>query len=139
MVIAALIALQLAAAQPTAPPTGVLSELPPQTLAPGRCALFLWDKASRQRIAMLSPAPAALRARIDGQVIDLPQASAAGTAVMGFAPTARYRSAARQFDVAISILPTGSGGAVVREGTLTITEADGSALVVPVAGILGCT
>lgn len=134
MVIAALIALQVAAAQPVGP----LTELPPQQLEPGRCALFLWDRASRQRIAMLSPTPASLRARIDGQIVDLPQASASGTAVMGFAPSARYRSASRQFDVALTILPTGTGGAVVRDGSLTITEADGSALVLPVAGILGC-
>ncbi|OYQ24034.1 hypothetical protein CHU93_16550 [Sandarakinorhabdus cyanobacteriorum] len=136
MVIAALIALQVAAAAPAA---GPLTELPPQQLEPGRCALFLWDKASRQRIAMLSASPtASLRARIDGQLIDLPQASASGSAVMGFAPNARYRSAARQLDVAVTILPTGSGGAVVRDGSLTVTEADGSALVIPVAGILGC-
>jgi hypothetical protein len=137
MVIAALIALQVSAA--AAPAAGPLTELPPQQLEPGRCALFLWDKASRQRIAMLSASPtAALRARIDGQLTDLPQASASGSAVMGFAPNARYRSATRQLDVAMTILPTGSGGAVVRDGSLTITEADGSAIVVPVAGILGC-
>ena len=134
MVIAFLLAAQLAAATL---PAG-LGELPPQTLPAGRCALFLWDRASRQRIAMLSPTPASLRARIDGQIVDLPQASASGTAVMGFAPSARYRSASRQFDVALTILPTGTGGAVVRDGSLTITEADGSALVLPVAGILGC-
>jgi hypothetical protein len=134
MVIAALIALQVAAAQPVGP----LSELPPQQLEPGRCALFLWDRASRQRIAMLSATPAALRARIDGQITDLPQAGSSGSAVMGFAPNARYRSATRQFDVAMTILPTGTGGAVIRDGAITITEADGSALVVPVAGILGC-
>ncbi len=136
MVIALLIALQLAGA---AAPAGPLAELPPQVLEPGRCALFLWDKSSRQRIVMLSANPAALRGRIDGQMTDLPLASASGTAVMGFAPSARYRSASRQFDVALTILPTGSGGAVVRDGSLTITEADGSALVIPVAGILGCT
>lgn len=134
MVIAALIALQLATAQAAGP----LTELPPQVLEPGRCALFLWDKSSRQRIAMLTTTPAALRARIDGTLTDLPQDSASGTAVMGFAPTARYRSAARLFDVVLSIVPTGSGGAVVRDGSLTITQADGSALVLAVAGILGC-
>ncbi len=134
MVIAALIALQVAAAVPVGP----LTELPPQRLEPGRCALFLWDRASRQRIAMLSPTPASLRARIDGTMTDLPQASASGSAVMGFAPTARYRSATRQFEVNLTILPTGTGGAVVRDGAITITEADGSALVIPVAGILGC-
>jgi hypothetical protein len=134
MVIAALIALQVVAAQPVGP----LTELPQQQLEPGRCALFLWDRASRQRIIMLSATPAALRARIDGQINDLPQASSSGTAVMGFAPNASYRSATRQFEVAMTIAPTGTGGAVIHNGSLTITEADGSALVVPVAGILGC-
>ena len=135
MVIAALIALQVAAVQPAAP----FSELPPQPLESGRCALFLWDKASRQRIAMLATTPTpSLRARIDGQLVDLPQAGASGSAVMGFAPATRYRSASRQFDVAMTILPTGTGGAVVRDGSITVTETDGSALVIPVAGILGC-
>lgn len=140
--IAALIALQLATAQPTPAPAPAppppLAELPPQTLAAGSCALFLWDRASGTRIAMLGTVPPILRAVIDGRSTDLPRETAEGTAVLGFAPVARYRSASRQFDVALAILPTSAGGAVVREGSLTITEADGSARVIPVAGIAGC-
>jgi hypothetical protein len=134
-VIAVMMALQLAVAAPPAP----LAELPPQQLETGRCALFLWDRASGTRIAMLGNAPPQLRAVIDGRLTDLPQDSASGTAVLGFAPTARYRSASRQYDVAVTILPTSAGGGVVRDGSLTITEADGSARVIPVAGILGCS
>jgi hypothetical protein len=133
-VIAALLALQLATAQPPGP----LAELPPQTLEQGRCALFLWDRGSGTRIAMLGNAPPLFRAVIDGRLTDLPQDGASGTAVLGFAPIARYRSASRQYEVALTILPTGNGGAVVRDGSLTITESDGGALVIPVAGILGC-
>lgn len=134
MVIAALMALQLATATP-APPLG---ELPQQELAAGQCALFLWDRASGKRIAMLIPSPPSLRALIDGRIIDLPREAADGSAVMGFAPNSRYRSANRSYDVRLTILPATTGGAVVRDGSLTITEADGSALVLPVAGLAGC-
>jgi hypothetical protein len=134
LVIAALIALQLAGTT-AAPP---LAELPQQELAAGQCALFLWDRASGTRIAMLGNNPAILRLISDGRLTDLPQDSASGTAVMGFAPEARYRSSGRHYDVTLTILPATSGGAVVRDGSLTITQADGGALVIPVAGILGC-
>lgn len=134
MVIAALIAAQLAAA--SLPPG--LSELPPQPLPAGECALFLWDRASTQRFAMLGRNPALLRLVIDGQINDLPVTTTEGTAVLGFAPVSRYRSATRSYEVRLTILPATAGGAVVRDGSLTITEADGSALVLPVAGLAGC-
>jgi hypothetical protein len=134
MVIAALLAFQIAAATLPAP----FTELPQQEVAPGTCALFLWDRASGQRIAMLIPGPPGLRAVIDGRITDLPRDAAEGDAVMGFAPISRYRSAARRLEVRLTILPATSGGAVVRDGSLTITEADGSALVLPVAGLAGC-
>jgi hypothetical protein len=129
MVITALIALQLAAG---------LAELPPQQLAPGQCALFLWDRASGRRIAMLGRTPPILRAIIDGRAMDLPAETREGEAVMGFAPTSRFRVAGRIYDVRLTILPATAGGAVVRDGSLTITEADGSAVVLPVAGLAGC-
>ncbi|WP_439546908.1 hypothetical protein [Sandarakinorhabdus sp.] len=134
MVIAALIAAQLAA---TSLPAG-LTELPPQPLPAGECALFLWDRASTKRFAMLGRNPALLRLMIDGQINDLPVIATEGTAVLGFAPTSRYRSATRSYEVRLTILPATAGGAVVRDGSLTITESDGSALVLPVAGLAGC-
>ena len=134
MVIALLVAAQLAAA---ALPAG-LGELPPQALPAGECALFLWDRASARRFAMLGRNPAMLRLMIEGKAVDLPQTTAEGSAVLGFAPTTRYRSASRSYEVRLTILPATAGGAVVQDGSLTITEADGSALVLPVAGLAGC-
>jgi len=134
MVIALLVAAQLAAA---ALPAG-LGELPPQALPAGECALFLWDRASTKRFAMLGRNPAMLRLMIEGKAVDLPQTTAEGSAVLGFAPTSRYRSASRSYEVRLTILPATAGGAVVQDGSLTITEADGSALVLPVAGLAGC-
>jgi hypothetical protein len=134
MVITVLMALQLAAATP-APPLG---ELPQQEMTAGQCALFLWDRATGKRIAMLIPVPPSIRAVIDGRLTDLPREAADGTAVMGFAPNSRYRSANRNYDIRLTILPATTGGAVVRDGSLTITENDGSALVLSVAGLAGC-
>lgn len=141
MVIAALIAAQVAAAQPSTPPAALpaqLGELPPQELPAGQCALFLWDRASGKRMAMMTANPAILRLVIDGRSTDLPRAAAEGTAVMGFAPITRYRSANRSYDVRLTILPASTGGAVVRDGSLAITESDGTSMVLPVAGLAGC-
>ena len=136
MIITALLALQLAAAQPALP--APFTELPQQVLEAGQCALFLWDRASGKRIAMLGREPALLRAIIDGRSTDLPVEVREGETVMGFAPISRYRSATRSFEVRLTILPATAGGAVVRDGSLTITQADGSAIVLPVAGLAGC-
>jgi hypothetical protein len=87
---------------------------------------------------MLGGTPATLRAIIDGRSTDLPAEQREGEEVMGFAPISRFRSANRSFEVRLTILPATVGGAVVRDGSLTITEADGSALVLPVAGLAGC-
>lgn len=138
MVIAALIAAQLAAAQPAPQLPAPLAELPPQEVTAGQCALFLWDRASGKRIAMLMANPPFLRLIIDGRSTDLPREMAEGTAVMGFAPITRYRSASRHYDVRLTILPATAGGAVVRDGSLAITERDGTSTVLPVAGLAGC-
>jgi hypothetical protein len=87
---------------------------------------------------MLANAPPVLRVMIDGRSTDLPQDRAEGPAVMGFAAHASYRSAARRFDTRLLLEPASAGGAVVRDGSLTITADDGSAIVTAVAGIAGC-
>ncbi len=112
--------------------------MPPQPLPPGECALFLWDRASTKRFAMLGRNPAVLRLLINGRITDLPVTGTEGDAVLGFAPIARFRSEGRSYEVRLTILPATAGGAVVRDGSLTITEADGGALVLPVAGLAGC-
>ena len=137
MVIAALMALQLATATP-APVPAPFAELPPQLLEAGQCALFLWDRGSGKRIAMLGRTPPVLRAIIDGRSTDLPAEASEGETILGFAPVSRYRSVSRSFEVRLTILPATAGGAVVRDGSLTITQTDGSAIVLPVAGLAGC-
>lgn len=132
-----LIALLLAAALPAASPLG-LDELPPQPLAKGSCALFLWDRASQQRVVMATAAPAQILVMRGGKPVLLSRSGATGTAVLGFAPHAEYGDGAGQIAIDITITPAEGGGGVVRDGAITVTTGDGSSIVAPVAGIIGC-
>ncbi|MEY2883641.1 MAG: hypothetical protein RL490_1365 [Pseudomonadota bacterium] len=116
-----------------------LDELPPQVLPPKSCAMFLWDRTSQRRIAMLTAEPGTLRIARGG-VKTLPQAGGDGESVLGFRPHAAYGTGPDRIEVALTITANdaGVGGAVIREGSMTVLLADGSALVTPVAGLIGC-
>jgi hypothetical protein len=133
-----LLALLLATAAPLASPLG-LDELPPQTLAKNTCALFLWDRASQQRVVMATAAPAQIMVMRRGKPVVLAQSGASGTAVLGFAPNAIYGEGAAQIAVDIIVVAAEGGGGVVRDGAITVTGGDGSSIVAPVAGIIGCS
>ena len=115
-----------------------LAELPPQVLPPNSCALFLWDRASEQRVVMAVAAPAQIKLVRGGKTLVLPQMDSEGAPVLGFAPHARYGDAALMVGLDLEIVASEAGGAVVRNGAVTVTEADGSAVVAPVAGLVGC-
>lgn len=116
-----------------------LAELPPQTLAPNSCAMFLWDRASQQRVLMAVAQPPTIRIN-SGGVRDLARRDASGTPVMGFAPRASFADAKLTITLALEIIPSPAavGGAAIREGVMTVTGPDGVAVVTPVAGLIGC-
>jgi hypothetical protein len=128
-----LLALLLAAATPLG-----LDELPPQNLAKGSCALFLWDRASQQRVVMATAAPAQIMVMRRGKPVLLARAESSGTAVLGFAPHATYGDGAARIALDITVDPAEGGGGVVHDGAITVTAGDGSSIVAPVAGIIGC-
>lgn len=134
---ALLLLLLMAAA--TAPPLLPLAELPAQTLAPNSCAMFLWDRASERRVLMAMAQPPTIRIN-SGGVRDMAQRSASGAPVMGFAPNATYADTTLTIALTLTITPNaaGIGGAVIRDGVMTITGPDGAAIVTPVAGLIGC-
>jgi len=116
-----------------------LGELPPQVLPPNSCAMFLWDRASEKRVVMAVSTPAMVRVIRGGKSVDLPQSMADGTPVLGFSPKARYGDASFGVGLDLDIVPSEGGGAVIRNGAVTVTQADGSAVVAPVAGLVGCS
>jgi hypothetical protein len=115
-----------------------LGELPPQVMQPNSCALFLWDRASEKRVVMALANPAMVRVMRGGKTVDLPQTNADGATVLGFAPRASYGGAGFSVATSLEIVPSEGGGAVIRSGAVTVTQADGSAVVAPVAGLVGC-
>jgi hypothetical protein len=139
-----LAAMLLAAPAQAAEPASALpfGELPPQVLAKGSCAMFLWERAGSSRVAMVVAGEApVLRVLRDGKLTSLAAVpgSASGTPVMGFAPSQRFADAQTAVSIDVTIIPNPDGiGGVVRDGALTLTRPDGEAVVAPVAGLLGC-
>ncbi|GGI84113.1 hypothetical protein GCM10007973_20810 [Polymorphobacter multimanifer] len=128
-----LLALALAA-----PPE--LGELPPQKLARGQCALFLWDRASRKRFAMWPVGGALLLAEAGtSRSLALVPGTATGNPAFGITPRARFEAGGESvaLDLILEAAP-GAASATVQDGILTRTLADGTAVVLPVAGIIGC-
>jgi hypothetical protein len=135
-----LAALLLAAVAATVESPLPLGELPPQQLAKDRCALVLWERSTRRRVAMAEINPGSMRVLSGGVVATLTEASADGERVIGFAPRARYGVAGLQVETSLAIVANdaAAGGAIVRDGVITVTGSDGVAVVAPVAGIIGC-
>jgi hypothetical protein len=131
--------LPLLLATATAEPLLPLAELPAQTLAPNSCAMFLWDRGSERRVLMAIAQPPTIRIN-NGGVRNMAQRSASGAPVMGFAPNATYADQTLTITLALTIKPDagGIGGAVIRDGVMTMTGRDGAAIITPVAGLIGC-
>lgn len=136
-----LLAFGLAAAAPApdAESPLPLAELPPQVLPAGTCALFLWDRATRRRVLMATTSPSRIRIVHAGSMAVLDATSAEGETVFGFAPRARYKGPGFEIGLDLAIVANDAGGAVIRDGSITFTAADGGAVVAPVAGLVGCS
>jgi hypothetical protein len=119
--------LALAAALP------MLGLVPPQPLPEGQCAMALWDRASGERVALVTRE--ALVLVLDGALLRLAPVAAQA----GFVAEADYAaggvSARHQL-----VLETGADGRAgrVEDGVLVVWRGDGTELVTPVAGLIGC-
>ncbi len=128
--------LLLAAAAPASSPLP-LAELPPQVLAKGSCAMFLWERSSQHRVVMAIAEPATIRVNA-GSVQTLAQAGGDGAPVLGFRPHAVYGDDRLRVELSLAITADDAGGAIIRDGAITVSMAGGDAVVSPVAGLVGC-
>ncbi len=115
-----------------------LGELPPQVMPAGSCAMFLWERSTRRRVLMATARQATAKVIYDGKAATLTQTGADGPAILGFSPHSRYAAQGYAIGVDLAIDANESGGAIIRDGTLTFTASNGAAVVAPVAGIIGC-
>lgn len=134
----ALFLLQAAVAAAPAPP--VPGPLPQQALPVRGCAAYLWSVADRRLAAMAAAEPGSLRLAIDGKPVDLARVEQAGVASFGFTETATYRrgNISATLTLQIAIRADLADGATVPVASLSIARGAGDALVMPVAGLIGC-
>jgi hypothetical protein len=144
MMIAMLLpALLLGQTAPQASIDGLpLGAIPRQTLPEHGCAAFLWSVGTtRALVAMASAEPASLRLSIDGAIVDLPRDTQQGAAGFGFAETTAYRAGATSATLVMSVKTRGDlkEGAAVSDATLRLDREGKDSIVLPVAGMIGCT
>lgn len=119
-----------------------LGALPRQTMPEHGCAAFLWSiGTTRALVAMAGAEPGNLRLSIDGTITDLPRDTQQGTAGFGFAETTAYRAGTTSATLVMSVKTRGDlkDGAAVPEATLRLDRDGKDSVVVPVAGMIGCS
>ena len=82
-----------------------------------------------------------LRLSVDGRTVDLTRTGQAGTLLLGFGTTMSYAGddIASRLDMTIVPRENLVAGAQVSEGALEVTRTGADTIIVPVAGLVGCT
>jgi hypothetical protein len=107
-----------------------LGELPQQSVAPGRCVLFLWSRTEPpRRVAMVDESAATLRLMLDGKPMDLARIEPGRYAAGPLAATLSADFVDR---------PGMAPGSAIAEGALRLEQAGEDALVTPVGGLRSC-
>lgn len=119
-----------------------LGDLPPQSLPQAGCAAYLWSVGDQQRrmVAVATAAAGVLRLSLDGRATDLARAGPAAGGPYGLEGEGVYRGPAANARIALEIVTREDlrDGAIVPTGTLTVERPGSDAMVVPVAGLIGC-
>ena len=142
--IALLFALQVTPLAPpsAAAPAPLLGAIDRQELPATGCAVFLWSSAGdRKLVAMATATPARIRlSPFGGPVTDLAWVSGEGTASFGFARSATYKAGETTVTLSLTVTARAdlSAGAAVPQGALMLEVPGRDAVVVPVAGLIGC-
>jgi len=118
-----------------------ISGLPPQTLPAKGCAAFLWTRTpSMTLVAMATTDPTALRLSLDGTAQDYPISAQNGIGGLGFSQVTEYKGSGVTATLQVTVRNDASApkNGSISDGTLRIERSGHDALVVPVAGAIGC-
>jgi len=119
-----------------------IGAIPKQELPEKGCAAFLWTKTpSGALVVMLTSDPAQIRFAPGGVVTDLVRTTQSGLGGAGFAGNTEYAGADLHVVVDMEILLRDDlkEGAAVPVGTLRVDRVGQDSIIVPVAGIIGCS
>ena len=138
VIIILLLAAQAVSVAPA--PTPALGAIGPQAMPAKGCAAFVWSIADRKLVAMATAEPAQIRLSIDGRTIDFARVAEQGEGGLGFAGSTDYAGGDMTVNVEMKIVARGNltKGAQVTDAVLRVERRGGDALVVPVAGLIGC-
>ena len=136
-----MIAIFLAAVLAQTPTTFTLDAIGRQSLPRTGCAAFLWNTSDRRLVAMASADASTLRLAIDGRTVDLARTAQDGPLSLGFGKQARYEGAGVSATLDMAVVPRENlvAGAQVPDGSLEVSRAGADTLIVPVAGLIGCS
>lgn len=117
------------------------AELPPQKLAPGQCALFLWARTTpARRFLMATQNPASARVSLDGRTLDVPLTAWDGEAFYGVHDTQTFTGDGITLTVRFTAEARKGlvGGLVVPSASVEYRDAAGWETVIPAAGMIAC-
>lgn len=125
---------------PSAPPAP-LGPIGSQSLPAAGCAAFLWSTTDRQLVAMATASSATLRVSIDGRTVDLVRSAQQGAVTLGFGATTSYGADGieARLDMTIVARENLTAGAQVSQASLQVDRPGHDSIIVPVAGLIGCT
>ncbi len=119
-----------------------IGAIPKQQLPAKGCAAFLWSMTpSHALIAMADADTATIRLSIGGGQKDFAMTAQNGGGTLGFSQTTTYRGGdlTATLDISITTKADLTAGASIPEGTLRLDQAGKDTVVVPVAGLIGCS
>lgn len=139
-----------AATSQTAPsPTGgqsgstaaMLGPIGKQVMPAKGCAAFLWGTTDRTLVAMAGAETGRIRVAIDGKPIDYLRADESGAGGFGFAGVTTYRGGDLTIALDMTIVSRDdlASGAMIPAATLRIDRPGRDTVILPVAGMVGCT
>ncbi|WP_445194025.1 hypothetical protein ACT009_05255 [Sphingomonas sp. Tas61C01] len=128
------------AATIAAPSPMSLDAIGQQKMPAKGCAAFVWSMADRKLVAMATAEPAQIRLSIDGRTVDLARVAEQGEGGLGFGGSIDYAGGdvTVNFEMKIVARRDLTKGAQVTDAVLRVERRGGDALVVPVAGLIGC-
>lgn len=114
--------------------------LPPQTLAPGECGLFLWTRREQPSFVFFSrTGTESASVWLDGQEVDAQRTSFGGD-IFGQELTEQGFSLPDGKEVQLNLSPGELlvGGQRIPEATMTVIDLEGWKTMTPVAGVSVC-
>ena len=117
----------------------LLGAIGPQELPRDGCAAYLWTLDEPHRLVAMADA-GRLRLALDGRTVDLPRVAGEGAAGLGLAASTHYGAGEMAATVVLAVTqrPDIAKGGFVSDATLTLEPRGKDAMVVPVAGMVGC-